>query len=131
MIKHKRLMKTENIVRQKAFQFSIRIIRLYQYLQKRKEFVISKQVLRSGTSIGANLEEAQGSSSRRDFTAKMTTVYKEARETRYWLMLLRESKLLTQKETASILNDCEELLKIIGSIIKTIKEKQVTKLIKN
>ena len=117
-------MKTENILNEKAFQFSIRIIRMYQYLQKKKELVISKQILRSGTSIGANLEEAQGSVSRRDFTAKMTTVYKEARETKYWLMLLRESHLLTQNETASILNDCEELLKIIGSIIKTLKGKQ-------
>jgi four helix bundle protein len=113
-------MKEESIVQQKAFAFAIRIVKLYQFLTKKREFVLSKQILRSGTSIGANLEEAQGSQTRKDFRSKMTLVYKEARETRYWILLLKESRILTNRETGSILKDCEELLKIIGSILKTL-----------
>ncbi len=117
-------MKGNNIIQEKSFLFALRIVRLYTYLLKKKEYVMSKQILRSGTSIGANLEEALGSGTNRDFISKLNIVYKEARETKYWLLLLRESRLLISKEGDSILKDCEELLKILGSIIKTLKEKQ-------
>ncbi len=116
-------MKDDNIIMQKSFLFAIRIIRLYQFLQTKKEFVISKQILRSGTSIGANIEEALGANSNKDFVAKMTIVYKEARETKYWLKLLQETKILTKHQSDSLINDCEELLRITGSIIKTLKTK--------
>lgn len=117
-------MKEDNIIQRKAFLFAIRIIRLNQYLKKKNEFVISKQILRSGTSIGANLEEAQGSNSKRDFVARMTIVYKETRETKYWLSLLLETKILTNQQSNSLISDCEELLKLSGSILKTLKEKK-------
>ena len=89
-------------------------------LQKKNEFVLSKQLLRSGTSIGANTEEAMGAQSKKDFFAKLTIAYKEARETHYWLRLLIETKYLNAG-SRELLLDVEELLKIIGSIQKSIK----------
>lgn len=118
-------MKSDNIVQVKSYNFALRIIALSRYLhENRNEFVLSKQLLRSGTSIGANIEEAIGGQSEKDFYAKLSIAYKEARETHYWLRLLRDSKLLNEDETAHTLLECEELLKIIGSIQKTIKAKQ-------
>jgi four helix bundle protein len=118
-------MKSENLVQEKSYLFALRIIRLYKYLVTRGEFVLSKQILRSGTSIGANVEEAIGCHSSRDFLAKFSIVYKEARETHYWLRLLKDSGYLSEKQAASILKDNEQLLKIIGSIQKTLKSKQI------
>ncbi len=113
----------DNIVRTKSYQFGLQIVNLYLYLNsKKKEYQLSKQVLRSGTSIGANVEEAIGASSRKDFKVKMDIAYKEARETHYWIRLLKDSKILEDKLANSLLNDTEELLKIIGSIIKSIKQ---------
>jgi four helix bundle protein len=113
-----------NVVVQKSFAFAVRIVNCYKYLiAEKKEFVLSKQLLRSGTSIGANVEEAVGGHSDKDFHAKMFIAYKEARETRYWLRLLNETEFLEEKITDSLLSDCDELLKIIGSIIKSLKEK--------
>lgn len=115
-------MKTENVIQTKTYAFAIRIIRLYQHLtDKKKEFVLSKQILRCGTSIGANIEEAIGGQSRADFVAKMTIAYKEARETSYWLRLLKDTDYLTQTEFESIHADAEELIKIITSIQKSTK----------
>ena len=95
---------------------------MYQHLtEERKEFVLSKQVLRSGTSIGANVEEAVGGQTGRDFVARMTIAYKEARETHYWLRLLRDAGYLGETESVSIMTACEELLKLTASIIKTMK----------
>ena len=117
-------MKDDNVVREKSYAFALRIVKLYKHLvEKKKEYVLSKQVLRSGTSIGANVEEALGGQSEKDFFAKMTIAYKEARETDYWLRLLRDSGFLTETEASSILTDCEELLKLLGSILKTLREK--------
>ncbi len=116
-------MKENSIIQQKAFLFAVRIIRLNQHLQKKKEFVMGRQILRSGTSVGANIEEALGANSNKDFVAKMTIVYKEARETKYWLKLLQETKYLTDKQADSLMKDCDEILKITGSIIKTLKKK--------
>lgn len=112
----------ENPARDKSYDFALRIIKLYKYLvEDKKEYVLSKQILRSGTSIGANMEEALGGQSRRDFLAKVSIAYKETRETHYWLRLLRDSSFLKNKTAQSLLDDCEELLKIFGSIQKTTK----------
>ncbi|HXB13708.1 MAG TPA: four helix bundle protein [Bacteroidia bacterium] len=117
-------MKAENVVQEKSYAFAIRIVKLYRYLtEKKNEYVLSKQVLRSGTSIGANIEEGIGGQSKKDFYSKLNIAYKEARETKYWLRLLRDTNYLSIKEAEAMLEDCEELLKIIGSIIRTMKTK--------
>jgi four helix bundle protein len=114
----------ENVVVNKSFKFSVSIIRVYQFLVNEKnEYVLSKQILRSGTSIGVNIEEAVGGVSDKDFIAKMSIVYKEARETKYWLKLLHETNYLSDKLFNTLLEDCEELLKILYSIINTSKNK--------
>ena len=89
----------------------------------KKEYVLSKQLLRAGTSVGANIEEAIGGQSEKDFFAKLTIAYKEARETHYWLRLLTDTEFITKEESESLLFDIEELLKIIGSIQKTLRNK--------
>ena len=117
-------MKTGNIIQDKSFAFAVRIVKLYKYLAEEKnEFVLSKQLLRCGTSIGANVEEAIGVQSDKDVYAKLTIAYKEARETKYWIRLLKETDCLNTVETESLLLDIEEILKIIGSIQKTIKSR--------
>ena len=117
-------MKKDNAIRDKSYAFALRIIKLYQYLKnEKKEYVLSKQILRCGTSIGANVEEAIGGQLERDFLAKISISYKEARETHYWLRLLRDSNYISDEESNSMIQDCEEILKIIGSIQKTIKNK--------
>ena len=118
-------MKRDNIIQQKSYAFAIRIVRLHEYLvREKREFVLCKQLLRCGTSIGANVEEAIGAQSDKDFFAKMTIAYKEARETHYWIRLLTDTDYLKKEESESILGDVEEIMKIIGSIQKAIKEKQ-------
>jgi len=113
-----------NIVQEKSYQFAIRIVKLYKYLcEDKKEFVLSKQLLRSGTAIGANIEEAIGRQSEKDFFAKLTIAYKEARETHYWIRLLTDTDYLKKEQSESVLTDVEELLRIIGSIQKTMKKK--------
>lgn len=115
-------MKTENLVQAKSYAFAVRIVRLYQHLSAtKKEYVLSKQVLRAGTSIGANVEEAIGGQSRADFIAKLGIAYKEARETSYWLRLLKDTDYLTETEFQSIHADDEELCRIIGAIQKSTK----------
>ncbi|GAB2551862.1 four helix bundle protein [Rufibacter soli] len=115
-------MKAENVLLDKSYSFAIRIIKLNQFLlEEKKDYLISKQVFRSGTSIGANAEEAMGGQSKKDFIAKLSIAYKEARETRYWLRLLRDTEYLNNAMASSLLADCEELLKIITAILKTIK----------
>lgn len=100
------------------------MVKLYLYLfGEKKEFILSKQIVRSGTSIGANVEEAIGGQSQKDFLSKMCIAYKEARETHYWLRLLRDSNILDAGQFDSIIEDCDEILKISGSIIRTIKAK--------
>ena len=111
----------ESIIQEKSFAFALQIIRLYSRLQEQREYVLSKQLLRSGTSIGANVEEASAGQSRKDFLAKMAIASKEARETRYWLRLLCESKLVTldvKNELASV----NEIIRILTSIVKTTGE---------
>ncbi len=109
---------------EKSFAFALRIVKLYQHLsEKKKEFVLSKQVLRSGTSIGANLEESRGAQSPSDFQAKISIAYKEARETDYWLRLLYAAKYLTERQFDSVHRDCEELIRILGATQLTMKTK--------
>jgi len=109
-------------IEQKSFQFAIRIVNLYKYLRKEKtEFVLSKQLLRSGTSIGANVAEAQQAQSRADFISKLNIALKEAAETNYWLRLLQATDFLSDAEFQSVHNDCRELEKILTSILKSAK----------
>ncbi len=113
-----------NAVQEKSYAFALRIVKMYKWLcEEKREFVLSKQLLRSGTSIGANVEEAIGGMSGKDFSAKMGIAYKEARETHYWLRLLNDSELIGNAAFESIRDDCEELLKLIGSICKTMKNR--------
>ncbi|MBO5729143.1 MAG: four helix bundle protein [Paludibacteraceae bacterium] len=116
----------ENIVFEKSKNFAIRIIRLCKLLQDRKEYIISKQVTRSGTSIGANISESQFAISKKDFQAKMYIALKETHETLYWLELLFKTEYITETEYESINKDCLELKKILSSITKTTKEKITT-----
>ena len=114
---------TENPIQDKSYRFAVRIVRMVQHLQaQHKEYVLSKQVLRSGTSIGANVEEALAGQSRADFVAKMAIASKEARETHYWLRLLRDTGYLTTDAAGSIEQDCMELKKMLTSIVKTTQE---------
>ncbi|MGL5787741.1 MAG: four helix bundle protein [Bacteroidales bacterium] len=115
-------MKTENVIVDKSKAFALRIIKLYQYLKVEKhEFILSKQLLRAGTSIGANVKEGIRGQTKPDFYAKLNISLKEASETEYWLELLHESNYLDKQQFQSIYNDCQELIKILMSITKTQK----------
>ena len=115
-------MKEDNPIVVKSKAFALRIIRLYQYLQKEKnEYVLSKQLLRSGTSIGANVKEAVRGQSKADFYAKMNISLKEASETEYWMELLHESDYIEDAAFESIYADCQELIKLLVAITKTQK----------
>jgi len=111
-------MKQDNIIQTKSFQFALKMIALYKILTENKEFIISKQLLRSGTSIGANIEEAIAAQSKKDFIAKMSISSKEARETKYWIRLLNESKYINIDYT-DCLKDIEEIINILTAIVKT------------
>lgn len=114
-------MENGNVVQEKSYRFALDIIALYQKAVAQKEYTLSKQFLRSGTSVGANVEEAVSAQSRRDFVAKLSIARKEARETRYWLRLFRDSRLV-RIHVESELAKAEELLRILTSIIKTTTE---------
>lgn len=115
------VLKPENTAKYKSKRFAVRIVRLYQYLRtEKKEFVLSKQLLRSGTSVGANLAEAECAVSRRDFLSKVYIALKECVETKYWLELLFDTDYLSEQEFQSIGADCEELRKMLSSTTKTI-----------
>src|SRR5690554_8193241 len=112
----------ENGIAEKSLKFAIRVVKLYQYLSEQKrEFVLSKQLLRSGTAIGALTREAEHAQSKADFLNKMNIALKEANETLYWLILLKETDYLSSEIFQSIYTDAEELLKILVSIVKTTK----------
>jgi four helix bundle protein len=115
-------MKKDNVVQIKSYAFAVRIVNVFKYLsEEKKEYVLSKQLLRCGTSIGANIEEAIGGQTEKDFFAKLTISYEESRETHYWIRLLKDTSYLSNEEAQSLLNDVEELLRIIGSIQKTLR----------
>lgn len=112
----------ENVIAEKSKAFALRIIKLYRYLcEDKKEYILSKQLLRSGTSIGANVKEAIRGQSKPDFYAKMNISLKEASETEYWLGLLHESDYIDDNGFESIYSDCQEIVKILVSITKTQK----------
>jgi four helix bundle protein len=116
--------KKDNIVKTKSFQFAIRVVNLYKQLSvERKEFVLSKQLLRSGSSVGANIREAANAQSPADFIHKLSIAQKECDETLYWIELLKETHYINETEFTSMHNDATEILKIIRSIILTIKKK--------
>ena len=115
--------KEDNIVAAKSYAFAIRCVKLYKYLcEEKHDFVIGKQLMRSGTSIGANVKEAMRGVSKADFTAKMSIALKEASESEFWIELLRDTEYVTEQQAESILSDCHELLKLLMSIIKTSKQ---------
>lgn len=107
------------MVQQKSYQFALKTIKLCRLLREQKEFTLSQQLLESGTSIGANVEEAIGGASKKDFTAKMNIACKEARESNYWLRLIRDSNTCPEIDLNEIIQDSEELKKILHSIVKS------------
>jgi len=118
-------MKQDNIILDKSFAFSVRIVKLYKYLcDEKKEYILSKQLLRSGTSIGANVNEAQAGQSKADFIAKMSISSKEARESKYWIDLLIATNFLNKEDnyTQSLVSDIKEIVKLLTSIIKSSQE---------
>ncbi len=124
--------KDDNVVVQKSYAFSLRCVKLYKYLCSRDgNYIIGKQLLRSGTSIGANVREALRAQTRPDFITKLNVALKEASETEYWIELLRDSDYISSSQAESMLADCVELLKILTSIVKKSKENSDTIRIKN
>jgi len=112
----------ENPLRDKSYKFALRTVKLYKHLSEdKKEFVLSKQILRSGTSIGANIAEGSQAQSKPDFIHKLSIALKEAFETDYWFCLLRDGEFITEKQAESLLSDCRELQKILTTSIKTTK----------
>ena len=109
----------ESIIKEKSYAFALRIIGLARWLRERKEYDLASQVLRAGTGIGANVEEALAGVSRADFVAKMAVSSKEARETHYWLRLLRDSKTVPAEKVTSMTDECLELVRILTAIVKT------------
>jgi four helix bundle protein len=113
---------SRNIVREKSYQFALDLISAVRKLPKASEnYIIGNQLIRAGTSIGANIEEAEGAFSKADFTYKMNTALKEARETHYWLRLLKDAMILEEKAAADLLQKTEELLRLLTSIVKSSK----------
>jgi len=116
-------MKADNLIQQKTFAFSIRVINAFKFLKfKKQKYILSKQLLRSGTSIGANIEEAIGAQSKPDFLSKLSVSYKEARETVYWIRLLQATDYLSQQMVESLKKDAEEICRIIAKILLTSKQ---------
>ena len=116
----------ENVLKNKSFEFAIRIVKLCEFLRKnRKEYVLSKQILRSGTSIGALVRESEYAESKADFIHKLTIALKEANETEYWLDLLNKTNYLNVEQSNSLILDNKELLKLLISIIKATKSNQM------
>lgn len=117
-------MKEGNAVRDKSYAFARRCVKLYKYLcEEKKEYILSKQLLRSGTSIGANIAESQYGQTKMDFASKLSIAQKEAGETEFWLKLLGDEDYITESQAESMLKDCRELVKLLQSITKTLYQK--------
>ncbi|AQV02272.1 four helix bundle protein [Desulfococcus multivorans] len=112
----------KNIIQDKTYQFALDVVQLYIQIRARKEFVLSRQLLRSGTSIGANVEEAVAAQPKKDFISKMSIASKEARETHYWLRLFRDSQLCPNLPLSGLIADSQEIIKILTSIVKTAQK---------
>lgn len=116
----------DNLIQRKTYDFALKIIKVYKNLNdEKKEFILSKQLIRSGTSIGANIEEAIGGQSEKDFISKLSIAYKEARETKYWIKLLYDSKYIENAVFEDLVNDIDVILRVIGSIQKTMKNRNL------
>ncbi|MBI4656502.1 MAG: four helix bundle protein [Elusimicrobia bacterium] len=124
-------MEEKNIVREKTYDFALKIIRFYKDLLEKNEFVLSKQLVRCGTSIGANVEEALAGQSRKDFLSKMSIASKEARECNYWLRLMRDGKYIEGENLQDFIDKSDELIKILTSIVKTTSQSRLQFKIKN
>ena len=115
--------KDDNIIVQKSYLFAVRCVNVYKYLcEKDHDYIIGKQLMRSGTSVGANVKEAIRGISRAEFRSKMSISLKEASESEFWIELLRDTGYLTEQQADSLLNDCQELLKLLMTIVKSSKE---------
>jgi four helix bundle protein len=112
-------MKDQNVVVEKSYAFALEIMRVAKLIREQREYDLASQLWRAGTSIGANVEEAQAAQSRADFRSKMSIAAKEARESHYWLRLTRDGKVLSESEVASLINDIEEIKRILTSIVKS------------
>ena len=119
--------KKPNIIKNKTYKFALNIINIYKQMLKQNEFILSKQLIRSGTSIGANVEEATAAQSRKDFISKMSISSKEARETNYWLRLLRDSSLCDSIDFSGVIKESEEIIAILTSIVKTTQKNKTSK----
>ena len=115
-------MKTDNIIIEKSYNFALRIVKLSKYLDDKGAYVISRQILKSGTSIGANVAESQYAQSKNDFVSKLSISLKEAHETEYWLRLLKDSEYINENEFNSIHSECVDIQKILTAIIKHSKD---------
>lgn len=115
---------TRSVIQDKSFEFAVRIVRLYKYLIEKRVYVLARQVLRSGTSIGANVAEAVSAQSKKDFVGKIYIALKEAKETSYWLRLLKETDYLEQKHFESIYEDCLDLIKMMSKTILTLQKNE-------
>jgi four helix bundle protein len=113
----------KNIIKEKTYQFALDIIKVYKEMKEQNEYILSKQLVRSGTSIGANTEEASSAQSRKDFISKMAIASKEAKETNYWLRLLRDSNITQRIDYDYLIRESEEIIKILTSIVKTSQNK--------
>jgi four helix bundle protein len=115
---------SKNIIQEKSYHFAVEVIRMYQVLKEKYHgYDLFRQFLRSGTSIGANVQEAVAGQSRKDFLSKIYISYKEARETLYWINLLTDTDYLSENQSLKLKSDCKELIRILSSITKTTKEK--------
>lgn len=118
-------MAKSNVLQEKSYNFAIRIVKLAQFLREKKsEYILSKQLIRSGTSIGANIEEASGVQSDSDFIAKLHISLKEAKESHYWIRLLRDTDFITQAQAESMLTDLNEIITLLTRSLKTLKSKK-------
>jgi four helix bundle protein len=120
-------MRRGNVVQDKSFEFAVRIVKAYQYLtSKKREFILSKQMLRSGTSIGANVSEANGAISKADFSSKISIAYKECLETKYWISLLKRTGFIEGKAHDSLYAEADEIGRILFAILKTTRIKSIS-----
>lgn len=118
-------MAKSNVLQEKSYNFAIRIVKLAQFLREKKsEYILSKQLIRSGTSIGANIEEASGVQSDSDFISKLHISLKEAKESHYWIRLLRDTDFITQAQAESMLTDLNEIITLLTRSLKTLKSKK-------
>ena len=120
-------MAKESVLREKSYAFAIRSINLAKFLrEEKKDFILSKQIVRCGTSIGANIEEASGAQSNNDFIAKLHISLKEAKETHYWVRLLRDTEYISKEQAQSLIDDIDEIITILTKSLKTIKSNNVS-----